>query len=207
MKKYHKIQSIFKREKEPPRNFIIGDYSRSEFLFLKDNLWDYREKVNGTCVRVIYDPYIGVEFRGKTDNAQLPTKLVTALIKMFTREKLESTFTAPVCLYGEGYGPGIEGGGKYRTDPSFVLFDIKIDEWWLTTGNCLDLSYKLGIDFVPWIGQGTLEEAVTYVKEGFNSKWGEFPAEGLVLKPVTQLFARDGSRIITKIKHKDFKID
>ena len=42
-------------------------------------------------------------------------------------------------------------------------------------------------------------------KKGFKSQWGDFKAEGIVARPNTELVGRDGKRIITKIKQKDFK--
>lgn len=42
------------------------------------------------------------------------------------------------------------------------------------------------------------------VRKGFKSAWGDFTAEGLVGRPLVELKGRDGSRIITKLKYKDF---
>ena len=42
------------------------------------------------------------------------------------------------------------------------------------------------------------------VRKGVGSEWGDFPAEGIVARPATELCTRGGGRIITKIKHKDF---
>jgi hypothetical protein len=133
-----------------------------------------------------------------------------------------------VVLFGEGYGPKIQGGGKYRPDASFVLFDVKIGDTWLTRDNVDDIAEKLGIDSVPVLGYGTLSDAIAVVKgdtrrrvELLNpdgcffekqyipgplmSRWGEFEAEGIVARPVIPLFDRQGKRIITKIKARDFR--
>ena len=45
---------------------------------------------------------------------------------------------------------------------------------------------------------------VENVKKGFISKWGDFQAEGIVARPQVELKARNGKRVITKIKNKDF---
>ena len=37
-----------------------------------------------------------------------------------------------------------------------------------------------------------------------RSTWGDFEAEGIVARPKTELMARNGSRLITKIKCRDF---
>jgi len=60
---------------------------------------------------------------------------------------------------------------------------------------------------VPIIGIMKLEEAVEYVKRGYKSTIAEnkeYMAEGLVMKPIIELFNRRGERIISKIKYKDF---
>ena len=46
---------------------------------------------------------------------------------------------------------------------------------------------------------------INLVRSGFNSKWGEFKAEGIVARPETELKRRNGQRIITKLKYKDFE--
>ncbi|OGE25607.1 hypothetical protein A3C26_03480 [Candidatus Daviesbacteria bacterium RIFCSPHIGHO2_02_FULL_39_12] len=112
-----------------------------------------------------------------------------------------------VCLYGEGYGRKIQETGKlYAPDGvDFVLFDITIDEWWLERKNIEDIAQKLGVKVVPIVGEGTLTDAIEMTKKGFKSEWGDFLAEGIVAKPRTELNSREGERIITKIKHRDFK--
>jgi len=67
-----------------------------------------------------------------------------------------------------------------------------------------DIAGKLNIRIVPTIGYGTLIEAIELTKEGFYSQWGNFKAEGIVLRPTTEMCTRSGQRIIGKIKMKDF---
>lgn len=210
LKEYHKIQSIYKRD-EQTHKFIIGEFSLPEFEYLQHNTWIWDEKIDGTNIRVMWEPKMVfqktcfVSFGGKTDTAQIPAKLVNVLKKTFTDEQLTEEYpTTSMCLYGEGYGAGIQKGGKYRPDPSFVLFDVKIDQWWLRRADVEDVASKLGLEVAPVVGKGTLHEAVEYTKQGFKSQWGDFTAEGLVLRPEVPLFTRSGERIVTKVKHKDF---
>ena len=97
-----------------------------------------------------------------------------------------------------------KGDGKYRQDQDFVLFDIKIGEFWLLRDDVEDIANKLGLDVVPIIGEGTIMEMLELAKSGFNSTWGYFKAEGIVAKPKVELKTRNGERVITKIKFKDF---
>ena len=208
MKTYHKIPTVYSRD--PGTNYkslLIGQFATPELDYLQHNIWVFTEKVDGTNIRVMFENG-QITFGGKTDKAQIPATLLNKLNEIFLPqlETFKELFNdAEVCLYGEGYGPKIQkGGGNYRNDQSFVLFDIRIGEWWLKREDVEDIAGKFGLDVVPIIGEGTLCEMVDKAKKGFNSVWGDFAAEGIVARPKTELIARNGQRIITKIKFKDF---
>lgn len=211
MKEYHKIQTLFLRNMESKKKEIIeGKWSLPEFELLKDLQWVWTEKIDGTNIRILFDGS-SVQFGGKTDNAQIPAKLVTHLRETFTAEKLQSVFGSEptqVCLYGEGFGAGIQSGGNYRPDQHFILFDVKVATFWLERHNVEDVANKLEIPIVPIVGTGTLQEALAFAKTGYASTIAQnksYVAEGLVLKPQVELFNRKGERIISKIKFKDFQ--
>lgn len=206
MTKYHKIDSLFKRDMTHPRKpLIIGDWAAPVFDYLQYNNWTFTEKVDGTNIRVI----IGngaVTFDGRTDNAAIPAPLVKRLQEQFLSQSdtLLTAFPDGAVFYGEGYGAKIHNGGLYRPDQAFVLFDVKVGRYWLQRDNVEDIGAKYGIDVVPVITTGTLHDAISYVRHGFNSQWGAFKAEGIVARPSVELQDRGGHRIITKIKHRDF---
>lgn len=110
-------------------------------------------------------------------------------------------------LYGEGYGAGIQSGGYYRKDNSFIGFDVKVDDMYLLRENRDEIFNKLGVDIVPFMGAFTVDEAIEFVKKGFNSKVAEEShlAEGLVLRTPIGLQSRRGERIIFKVKTCDFQ--
>jgi len=214
MKQYHKIQTVFKRDPSTKMKTLInGEFSLPEFKYLKDNEWIFTEKVDGTNIRVKFDGK-SITFGGKTDNAQIPNQLVNKLNELFLplTDEFKDIFNVngvltQVCLYGEGYGAKIQkGGGNYRQDQSFVLFDVKIGDWWLLRKDIEEIANKFSIDVVPIIGKGTITDMISKTKAGFNSWWGDFLAEGIVARPLIELKQRNGRRIITKIKHKDFRI-
>jgi len=208
MKTYHKIQTVYKRDKgNNCKTLLEGEFSLPEFDYLKNNQWVYTEKVDGTNIRIMQKDG-KITFGGKTDRAQMPVKLVERLNDTFLpmAEKFTEVFRgADVCLYGEGYGAKIQkGGGNYRKDQDFVLFDVKIGDFYLQRHDVEDIVKQLGIDIVPIIGQGTLLEMVEHVKYGITSTWGDFRAEGIVGRPATEMKTRNGERIIAKIKYRDF---
>lgn len=207
MKEYHKIQSVYKRNPETKRRtFLEGEFSLPEFAYLKDCPWRATEKVDGTNIRVIFDGNT-ITFGGKVDDAQLSARLVTRLNERFLpqRDRFAEIFPKGACLYGEGYGAKIQkGGGNYQPDQDFVLFDVRVGEWWLQREDVGDVAEKFGLDVVPELGTKTLLQWVDFVAQGFDSHWGAFPAEGVVLRPEVELRTRGGDRIITKIKQRDF---
>lgn len=107
MKEYHKINTIFRRDMtKTNKPLIIGQYSMPEYDYLKNNIWEFSEKIDGTNIRAIWSPLSKtIIFKGKTDNAQIPAMLFQTLMEKFTKEKLIEVFPEiDVCLYGEGYG-------------------------------------------------------------------------------------------------------
>ena len=209
MKEYHKIRTVFKRDMaNKGRTLLEGQFTIPEFEYLAGNMWDFTEKVDGTNIRVMWHGD-SVAFGGKTDNASIPAKLVDRLRQRFAGPavfaKAFDGCDGPVCLYGEGYGAGIQkGGGNYRSDQDFVLFDVRVGDWWLRRPDVLDVAEKLSLDVVPSIRCGTLRECVEMAQAGFQSRWGDFQAEGIVARPVVELVTRSGERIVTKIKCRDF---
>lgn len=207
MKEYHKIQTVFKRD--PANNhktLLMGEYSLPEFEYLANNIWVFTEKVDGTNIRIGVKAG-AVVVGGRTDNAQVPTFFLNRLTQKISGQGLLDVFEGEdFCLYGEGYGAKIQkGGGNYIPDSTdFVLFDVRVGHWWLKREDVCDVAAKLGISVVPIIGEGTLANMILRVRDGIVSNWGDFPAEGIVARPATELYNRNNHRVITKIKTKDF---
>ncbi len=207
MNEYHKIHTVFERDpKNKCRTLLEGQYSLPEFEYLSHNQWTWTEKVDGTNIRVMFRGG-EVSFGGKAERAQIPAPLVNRLNAQFDRERLIAAFDGDACLYGEGYGAGIQkGGSNYRPTQGFVLFDVRVGDGWLQRHDVVDVARKLDVEIVPVVGGGTLPSRVEKVRDGTNSFWGGFPAEGIVARPATELCTRDGDRIITKLKFKDFSV-
>lgn len=207
---YHKIPGLYKREEQKPFRLIEGVYREPELELLNGITWVFTEKVDGTNIRIIWDGH-NVVFGGRTENAQIPSHLVTKLNELFMGTKMEQVFEqvfgeSKAILFGEGFGAKIQkGGGNYSDNQEFVLFDVKVGDLYLKREDVEDIADKFSLQVVPIVGKGMLEYGVTIVKAGLQSRWGDFEAEGLVAKPATDLFNRKGERIITKIKAEDFK--
>ncbi len=151
-----------------------------------------------------------VTFGGRIDAAQIPADLIQHLMRTFPSDKMRESLwidgPQQVILFGEGYGPGIQkGGGLYRADKSFILFDVLIGgKWWMDRMTVESIAGKLGIDSVPYLGIMTLSEIVELVRTPFPSRLGTAVAEGIVARPIEPLFDKRGDRVIIKLKTKDF---
>lgn len=209
MNHYHKIQTVFLRDPQTKMKTLLeGQFALPEFAYLANNQWVFTEKVDGTNIRVMFDGQ-QITFGGKDDESEIPSFLLASLENIFSPKlsTFRTKFDSGVCLYGEGYGAKIQKAGqKYRQDHSFVLFDVKIGDWWLNRPAVEDIAQALQIDIVPIIGTGTLYDMVEMVRVGFDSAWGDFKAEGIVARPSVELKSRAGDRVITKIKHRDFAV-
>jgi ATP-dependent RNA circularization protein (DNA/RNA ligase family) len=185
-----------------------GEYSRGEFKSI--GRWWVSEKVDGTNIRVIYKDGT-VKFGGKTDNAQIPTRLLDALNIIFPIEKFTAAFpnAKEVILYGEGYGGKIQySKDAYNRQEGFILFDAKIDGWWLEPPKVLEIAEQMDIGVVPQLGILSTEEAVALVKANTMSHVDPSRVfEGVVCRsfPLMMFKNPPGEPIMWKLKVKDFK--
>ena len=209
MGEYPKIKTLFERD---PTTFVVDPTKLKASVFGTIREWDVTEKIDGTNIRVMYSKDGAVSFGGRTDAANIPADLVQYLIRTFQQDALKAALwlnpedPVDVVLYGEGYGPGIQkGGGLYRKDKAFILFDVLVNgQWWLDGKAVADIAAKLNIDTVPYLGRMTLDSIVEMVRHPFPSKLGTAIAEGVVARPIETLFDKRMKRIIIKLKTKDF---
>lgn len=130
VKEYNKIGVIFNRDIDGTKKLIDGDFKSETVEYLKNNIWTFTEKIDGTNIRVYWDGH-KVQFFGRTDRANIPSHLVNYLNETFGTMEAEELFEqkfgeTEVTLYGEGYGYKIQNGGLYRDDVSFIMFDVMI---------------------------------------------------------------------------------
>lgn len=211
MKTYEKIETLYQRDIEGTKKLMPGVYRNPTMEFLKDNTWQWTEKVDGTNIRVYWDGHC-VSFGGRTERASIPAPLVNRLNDRFGGEENAQLFEQlfgerEVILFGEGYGSGIQKAGKaYKSDGvDFILFDLLIGNNYQPRESVERCAESFGVGVVPIVGEGALEEAVAFVKGNPKSQLGDIDMEGIVCRPVQELRDRCGERVICKIKWNDFK--
>lgn len=212
MSKYEKIETIFKRDVDGSKKLLPWEWRNDTVESLKDIVWDWTEKIDGTNIRVFWDGH-SVSFAGRKDKSIIPDSLLKKLNEMFCNAETEEIFEQlfadkVVTLFGEGYGNHIQSVGKQyiSDDVSFILFDVKMfDSYYLERHEVNEIAKALGIDSVPVVGSGTLEDAISFVVENHTSAIGSCKMEGIVCRPHNELRDRFGNRIIVKIRYNDFK--
>jgi len=209
---YHKIPTIYKRDPANKyKTLLEGEFATPELEYLCKNKWEITEKIDGTNIRVMWSAETEtVVIGGRSEKSKIPMPLLIKLVDLFPDHKFAKLDFSSMTLYGEGYGKGIQKVGKLYLPDSvdFILFDVKINDFWLKTNDVFGIAAMLGIRMVPRLTTGTLLDAVDIARRGFSSNMNlHMTSEGLVARPIVQVFSRHGHRIIAKIKCKDFRSD
>ena len=91
MIKYHKIETLYNRDMDGTKKLISGDFRNETVEYLKDNIWVFTHKIDGTNIRVFWDGH-KVIFGGRTDDAQIPSGLSERLNELFSTSEAEEIF-------------------------------------------------------------------------------------------------------------------
>ena len=202
MREYPKIHAPFKRG---DGGVFLDEWARPEFEYLQDVTWTATEKIDGMNMRLFCggDHYV---IAGRTDRAEIPPALREHMEALGERVAAD---LEGLTLYGEGYGAGIQKGGRYRPDQAFILFDALTSYGrWLSRGELAPLAQDYDIPVVFDMGTAPLNDWITWVKEGKSipsvaAEGSWWPAEGVVLRTEVELHDARGERIITKLKSRD----
>ena len=174
------------------------------------------EKIDGMNIRLVYDDG-AMWVLGRTAKAMIPPDLMAHVNENITPSKMLHAFqgASHVILFGEGYGAKIQkGGGLYRQDQGFVLFDVWISNengggWWLDREAVADIASKLEVPVVPLVGTMDTNSAVGLINSinaASKSLLSDQPRpwEGIVARSHPLMLFRNGDPIMWKLKVRDF---
>ena len=227
--KYPKINSLWKRQgwhlEEGKKNnakyqaggqsLIIGDYAQDEFAQIK--IWNVQEKIDGTNIRVIFSAedwnLTTVFVHGRTDASEVPKHLNNYIEDHFfgrnvsALEKLMPNLDG-IVLFGEGYGPKIQtGGGNYRDDVGFILFDVWSGTRWSTREEVKQIAEMLALPTPYDYGLMTEDEIIALVKSKPQSPSAIRPMEleGVICRSEPLMIRNsDNNPVMWKLKCKEF---
>jgi len=167
------------------------------------------EKIHGTSTHISYNhAEQKVHF---SSSGESHTKFVslfdeTALLKAF-----KENFNSDVVVFGEGYGGKQQKmSHTYGPELKFIVFEVKVDDYWLSVPNAEDVAIKLGLEFVHYVRIPTTIEAIDAERDADsvqavrNGMGSGHPREGVVLRPLIEMKTNDGKRILSKHKSDKF---
>lgn len=213
MREYPKTDNLFKRNPSNKSELILGKYTRPEFSIV--SAWDVTEKVDGTNVRLWFTSAGHVAYAGRTNDAtfsQVQHKFLSDLVASLTKKvhaKMAEFELMQLVIFGELYGPRIQSGGNYSDELGFKAFDMQVNDYtWLAPDSVRANCDEFGLDAVPSLGVMFTEDIVEMVIDGFPSTFArnvDYIAEGVIAKPLYNLYDQRGERVMFKLKHKDVR--
>jgi hypothetical protein len=162
------------------------------------------EKIHGTSAHITWNGTKVVYFSGGEKYANFIQCFDDAkLTEMFKEKHLLDEIT----LYGEAYGGKQQGQSwRYGKQLKFVVFDVKIGDYWLDVPTAERLTLGYGLEFVPYKKISTDLESLDAARDApseqakRNGIEGDQPMEGVVLRPLIEMRTSAEHRVISKHK-------
>ena len=213
MKEYEKIETFYTFDSKT-RKFTYGIYNKG-IDFIRKLPCVATEKIDGTNIRIHWDGH-RVEWAGRTDKSEIPIEVQAVLHILFDDAEVifEQNFgEKEVYLNCEAFGGKIQGG-KYGGNERLILFDVCVDGKYLDRGDLFRVAGLFSLDVVRSLYFDDWFEAVKYVYDIKNNPQahiscecdnGTTVEEGLVVRPLVQLYDENGNRLQAKMKVRDFE--
>ena len=181
------------------------DFHLEEVFYLKDNIWIGSRKCDGTNCRVLFDGN-EVFYNGKTNRANFSNDQKEYIEETFKEEIFEEYFrkegkSPRVVIFGELVGPKIQNGDNNSfKELEFIVFDVLINNVFLDVENIKQIAkyFNLRSSYDLLTIKGSLYQLQEIVKDK------DFKYEGLVVKPLVELYTKNKNRLILKIKKRDY---
>lgn len=166
------------------------------------------EKIHGTSAHVAWDGTAVRFFSGGAKHSLFASLFDPAPLEAL----LQSAFGGNrAIVYGEAYGGSQQGmKATYGDALRFIAFDVRVGDTWLAVPQAVDVTEKLGLEFVPYRFVATDLSAI----DGERDRPSEVaarrgiseprPREGVVLRPPFEVTLNNGARLIAKHKRAEF---
>jgi len=193
-------------------------YMHIENLYRNQDILLFREcyaleKIHGTSAHISWDatdisvPNLSFYSGGESHERFMELFDVENLTRIFTDEVGADAMT----VYGEAYGGKQQGMSKtYGKELKFIVFDVKVGDFWLDVPKAEDVAIKLGLEFMAYARVSTDIEALDAERDRDSTQAvrngvGEgCIREGVVLRPLIEVVKNNGKRVICKHKRVEF---
>jgi hypothetical protein len=182
---------------------ILNLYKQQTILLFKECY--AMEKIHGTS------SHLGWKFATKTLHFFAGGESHEKFCNLFNigelKDKLAEIFPdVDITIYGEAYGGKQQGQSwRYGKELKFIGFDVQVGDVWLNVPNAEDVCSKFGLDFVFYRKIRTTLRTLTRERDNdsvqaVRNGMGKHPREGIVLRPLEEMRANNGDRVICKYK-------
>lgn len=196
-----------KRKLTLPRN-KNNVYRDMLLVQLQMTQWQFKRKLDGENLRVFWDGEQAL-WNGKSNKFQCGAELTDFMNNTFIEEIFEEKFgrDKKVYLFGEHMGPKSQGNELGLMKSEFVLYDVNINDFWLSSEDIKEIAKYFNIktcyDFMPDENvcnfTGSLYDLINDTADGRFKDW-----EGIVATPCVECCYQNSDRVIVKIKNKDY---
>ena len=207
---FPKISAPFGRKSPKDRLVDTSIYAKSwvQMFYDSDIKMYASEKIDGTSGGIVWDGE-RISFVGHTEKSEFCPRYLEYLKRCFGTPEFEAVIEevfgeTPVTIYGEGISRDYNVHYGFP-EGNFIMYDIQNQRGTFYTRDAVkDIAQKLELAY-PWEEEMTMKEAVEFVKTRPQSRLNAAnKMEGLVLRPLYELYSNNGGRIICKVKVKDF---
>lgn len=207
---FQKIYAPFGRKNPNDKLVDTSIYSRNWVqTFYENNIpMLASEKIDGTSIGIKWDGE-RISFIGHTEKSQIAPRYLEYLNNRFGTKEFESCVEEifgdkPVTLYGEGISKDYNVHYGFP-DGEFIFYDVQLANGKFMNQTSLgDIAEKLGLK-MPYTKCFTIQQAIDFVKQRPMSKLDpSVRMEGLVLRPLIELYMNNDERVICKVKVRDF---
>lgn len=165
------------------------------------------EKIHGTSAHILYKDKKVHYFSGGAKYEHF--------VGLFDEQSLYTKFDDmgrdKIVIYGEAYGGKMQGmSGTYGKEMKFVVFDVKIDDYWLSVPQAEEVAKTFGLEFVHYVKIPADIESINRERDAdsvqaIRNGMGEGKKrEGIVLRPLVDWRKNNNQRVIAKHKREDF---
>lgn len=137
-------------------------------------------------------------------------------VSLFDQDHLIDLFqrkigNQPATVYGEAIGGKLMGMSQtYGKSLRFVVFDVMINELWLSVPQADAFAKSLGLSFVHWVKIPTTMEAINAQRDVDSVEAERIGImgkirEGVILRPLIELRKNNNERLIVKHKRDEFR--
>lgn len=197
-----KTKTLFQRDDK--FKVITGQLTDERFGYI--DKWLLTEKMDGTSV-IISTKDRTWSYHGRTAKSQFTPAMAEFLDyqSQSAANNLWHSIIPQADIYAELFGEGIQGNPHGMKGMHLRVFDVRIGDFWLDYENMCDVSDKAGLNTVAYLGTVSVSDAVGFVKERQRPVTGFTDyVEGVVARTPKYLYDNQGTRLVWKLKRKDF---